>query len=127
MRNYLDRIVITLAFICFITFFISCFFIYIITNGIRINHKCDVAKNNLELVQYEQVYHVFMDQEIFLKITNNSDKMIGTLTIKEKNSGIEETINKIRPGYTLNMYFNLNNRFKDVEFEIVKLKFVEMD
>lgn len=126
MKSGLDRLVIILAFITLIIFLCGFAFIFLITNGIRINRFLDVSQDNLQLVQYEQVYHVFMNQEIFLKIKNNSENMIGTLIIKEKNSGIEETIHKLAPGNTINVYFALDSFFDEAYFEIVKLKYIEM-
>ena len=78
------------------------------------------------MTEYEQVYHVFTKQEIFLSVNNTSDKMIGTLTIRDKNSGKTETIHKVRPGDKKKLYFSLESYFKKVDFEIIELKFVEM-
>lgn len=126
MKICLEKLVRILAFICFIFFLISFSFVFLITNGIRINHKCDVSQDRLQLVQYEQVYHVFMNQEVFLTVKNNSDSMIETLIVREKNSKKEVTIHKLRPNDTIKMYFNLENFFSKVEFQIVEIRFVEM-
>jgi len=105
---------------------VVCFgIIFLLTNGIRINRKSAYEKEDVELTKYEQVYHFFMTQEIFLTIENNSDKMIRTITVKEKVSGKTDTLHKVKPGNQIKMYFSLNSYFKKAEFEIVELKFVE--
>lgn len=125
MKIDLDKLIVYLFITFLIEAVVGTILIILLTNGIRINRKCNVSKEELKLVQYEQVYHVFMNQEIFLQVENKSDRMIGTLTIKEKNSEKTETLHKIRPGMKTKMYFNLESYFKGVEFEIVELKFVE--
>ena len=126
MKLNLDRIIIYLFYAFLIEFIICTVVIILLTYGIRINRKYEYNKEKFEIVQYEQVYHVFMPQEIFLEIENKSDKMIGTITIKERNSGKTETLHKLRPGKSTKMYFSLNSFFSSVDFEIVELKFVEM-
>ena len=126
MKLNLDRIIFYLFYVFLIEFIICTVVIILLTYGIRINRKYEYNKEKFEIVQYEQVYHVFMPQEIFLEIENKSDKMIGTITIKERNSGKTETLHKLRPGKSTKMYFSLNSFFSSVDFEIVELKFVEM-
>lgn len=126
MKLNLDRIIFYLFYAFLIEFIICTVVIILLTYGIRINRKYEHNKEKFEIVQYEQVYHVFMPQEIFLEIENKSDKMIGTITIKERNSGKTETLHKLRPGKSTKMYFSLNSFFSSVDFEIVELKFVEM-
>ena len=126
MKLNLDRIIFYLFYVFLIEFIICTLVIILLTYGIRINRKYEYNKEKFEIVQYEQVYHVFMPQEIFLEIENKSDKMIGTITIKERNSGKTETLHKLRPGKSTKMYFSLNSFFSSVDFEIVELKFVEM-
>lgn len=126
MKLNLDRIIFYLFYAFLIEFIICTVVIILLTYGIRINRKYEYNKEKFEIVQYEQVYHVFMPQEIFLEIENKSDKMIGTITIKEGNSGKTETLHKLRPGKSTKMYFSLNSFFSSVDFEIVELKFVEM-
>lgn len=126
MKLNLDRIIFYLFYAFLIEFIICTVVIILLTYGIRINRKYEYNKEKFEIVQYEQVYHVFMPQEIFLEIENKSDKMIGTITIKERNSGKTETLHKLRPGKSTKMYFSLNSFFSSVDFEIVELKFVEM-
>ena len=126
MKLNLDRIIFYLFYAFLIEFIICTVVIILLTYGIRINRKYEYNKEKFEIVQYEQVYHVFMPQEIFLEIENKSDKIIGTITIKEKNSGKTETLHKLRPGKSTKMYFSLNSFFSSVDFEIVELKFVEM-
>ena len=126
MKLNLDRIIFYLFYAFLIEFIICTVVIILLTYGIRINRKYEYNKEKFEIVQYEQVYHVFMPQEIFLEIENKSDKMIGTITIKERNSGKTETLHKLRPGKSTKMYFSLNSFFSSVYFEIVELKFVEM-
>ena len=126
MKLNLDRIIFYLFYAFLIEFIICTVVIILLTYGIRINRKYEYNKQKFEIVQYEQVYHVFMPQEIFLEIENKSDKMIGTITIKERNSGKTETLHKLRPGKSTKMYFSLNSLFSSVDFEIVELKFVEM-
>lgn len=126
MKLNLDRIIFYLFYAFLIEFIICTVVIILLTYGIRINRKYEYNKEKFEIVQYEQVYHVFMPQEIFLEIENKSDKMIGTITIKEINSGKTETLHKLRPGKSTKMYFSLNSFFSSVDFEIVELKFVEM-
>ncbi len=126
MKICLENLVKILAFICFISFLISFCFIFLITNGIRINNKCNVSQDGLQLVQYEQVYHVFITQEVFLTVKNSSEEMIGTLKIREKNTKKEVTIHKLRPDDKIKMYFSLDSYFSNVEFEIVEVRFVEM-
>ena len=126
MKLNLDRIIFYLFYAFLIEFIICTVVIILLTYGIRINRKYEYNKEKFEIVQYEQVYHVFMPQEIFLEIENKSDKMIGTITIKERNSGKTETLHKLRPGKSTKMYFSLNSFFSSVNFEIVELKFVEM-
>lgn len=126
MKLNLDRIIFYLFYTFLIEFIICTVVIILLTYGIRINRKYEYNKEKFEIVQYEQVYHVFMPQEIFLEIENKSDKMIGTITIKERNSGKTETLHKLRPGKSTKMYFSLNSFFSSVDFEIVELKFVEM-
>lgn len=126
MKFNLDRIIFYLFYAFLIEFIICTVVIILLTYGIRINRKYEYNKEKFEIVQYEQVYHVFMPQEIFLEIENKSDKMIGTITIKERNSGKTETLHKLRPGKSTKMYFSLNSFFSSVDFEIVELKFVEM-
>ena len=126
MKFNLDRIIFYLFYAFLIEFIICTVLIILLTYGIRINRKYEYNKEKFEIVQYEQVYHVFMPQEIFLEIENKSDKMIGTITIKERNSGKTETLHKLRPGKSTKMYFSLNSFFSSVNFEIVELKFVEM-
>ena len=77
-------------------------------------------------MQYEQVYHVFITQEVFLTVKNSSEEMIGTLKIREKNTKKEVTIHKLRPDDKIKMYFSLDSYFSNVEFEIVEVRFVEM-
>jgi hypothetical protein len=67
-----------------------------------------------------------MSQEIFLSIENKSDKMISTVTIKEKTSGKTDTLHKIKPGQSIKMYFSLDSYFKNAEFDIIELEFVEI-
>lgn len=126
MKLNLDRIIFYLFYAFLIEFIICTVVIILLTYGIRINRKYEYNKEKFEIVQYEQVYHVFMPQDIFLEIENKSDKMIGTITIKERNSGKTETLHKLRPGKSTKMYFSLNSFFSSVDFEIVELKFVEM-
>ena len=126
MKLNLDRIIFYLFYAFLIEFIICTVVIILLTYGIRINRKYEYNKEKFEIVQYEQVYHVFMPQEIFLEIENKSDKMIGTITIKERNSGKTETLHKLRPGKSTKMYLSLNSFFSSVDFEIVELKFVEM-
>ncbi len=126
MESKLDKLVVYLFVVFLIEFVVSAIVIILLTNGIRINRKCGIAKDDLELVQYEQVYHVFMTQEIFLQIENKSEKMIGTLVVKEKNSGKIETHHKLGPGKSTKLYFNLDSYFEKVEFEIVEVKFIEI-
>lgn len=126
MKSNLDKLVVYLFIVFLIEFVVATVVIILLTNGIRINRKCNIAKDGLELTQYEQVYHVFMNQEIFLQIKNKTEQMIGTLVVREKNSGITYTFHKLRPGKSTKLYFDLNTKFDDVEFEIVELKFVEM-
>lgn len=126
MKLNLDRIIFYLFYAFLIEFIICTVVIILLTYGIRINRKYEYNKEKFEIVQYEQVYHVFMPQEIFLEIENKSDKMIGTITIKERNSGKTETLHKLRPGKSTKMYFSLNSFFSSADFEIVELKFVEM-
>ena len=85
MKLNLDRIIFYLFYAFLIEFIICTVVIILLTYGIRINRKYEYNKEKFEIVQYEQVYHVFMPQEIFLEIENKSDKMIGTITIKERN------------------------------------------
>lgn len=126
MKSNLDKIIYYLSIIFFIEFIVATVVIILLTNGIRVNRNCNIAKDGFELTQYEQVYHVFMNQEVFLKIENKTDKMIGTVIVKEKNSGKTETHHKLSPGKSTKLYFNLDSYFEEVEFEIVELKFVEM-
>lgn len=126
MKDNLDKLVVYLFIIFLIEFIVSAMILILLTNGIRIDRKCNIAKDGFELVEYEQVYHVFMNQEIFLKIENKTDMMIGTIVVREKNSGITDTVHKLRPGKSTKLYFDMNTKFEDVEFEIVELKFVEM-
>lgn len=126
MKDNLDKLVVYLFTIFLIEFIVSAMILILLTNGIRINRKCNIAKDGFELVEYEQVYHVFMNQEIFLKIENKTDMMIGTIVVREKNSGITDTFHKLRPGKSTKLYFDMDTKFEDVEFEIVELKFVEM-
>lgn len=126
MRDNLDRLIIYLAITLPVLFITSFIFLFLITYGIRIDRKLNTTKEGLTMTEYEQVYHVFTKQEIFLSINNTSDKMIGTLTIRDKNSGKTETIHKVRPGDKKKLYFSLESYFKKVDFEIIELKFVEM-
>lgn len=126
MKNSFDKLPIYLLIVLLIESIICMSVIILITNGIRINRESNYGKDNVELTKYEQVYHVFMKQEIFLTVENKSDKMIGTITVKEKKSGKTETLHKIRPGKSVKMYFSLDSYFEKVEFEIVELRFVEM-
>lgn len=126
MRDNLDRLIIYLAITLPVLCITSFIFLFLITYGIRIDRKLNTTKEGLTMTEYEQVYHVFTKQEIFLSINNTSDKMIGTLTIRDKNSGKTETIHKVRPGDKKKLYFSLESYFKKVDFEIIELKFVEM-
>lgn len=126
MRDNLDRLIIYLAITLPVLCITSFIFLFLITYGIRIDRKLNTTKEGLTMTEYEQVYHVFMKQEIFLSVNNTSDKMIGTLTIRDKNSGKTETIHKVRPGDKKKLYFSLESYFKKVDFEIIELKFVEM-
>lgn len=126
MRDNLDRLIIYLAITLPVLCITSFIFLFLITYGIRIDRKLNTTKEGLTMTEYEQVYHVFMKQEIFLSVNNTSDKMIGTLTIRDKNSGKTETIHKVRPGDKKKLYFSLESYFKNVDFEIIELKFVEM-
>jgi len=126
LRDNLDRLIIYLAITLPVLFITSFIFLFLITYGIRIDRKLNTTKEGLTMTEYEQVYHVFMKQEIFLSVNNTSDKMIGTLTIRDKNSGKTETIHKVRPGDKKKLYFSLESYFKKVDFEIIELKFVEM-
>lgn len=126
MRDNLDRLIIYLAITLPVLCITSFIFLFLITYGIRIDRKLNTTKEGLTMTEYEQVYHVFTKQEIFLSVNNTSDKMIGTLTIRDKNSGKTETIHKVRPGDKKKLYFSLESYFKKVDFEIIELKFVEM-
>lgn len=126
MRDNLDRLIIYLAITLPVLCITSFIFLFLITYGIRIDRKLNTTKEGLTMTEYEQVYHVFMKQEVFLSVNNTSDKMIGTLTIRDKNSGKTETIHKVRPGDKKKLYFSLESYFKKVDFEIIELKFVEM-
>ena len=126
MRDNLDRLIIYLAITLPVLCITSFIFLFLITYGIRIDRKLNTTKEGLTMTEYEQVYHVFMKQEIFLSVNNTSDKMIGTLTIRDKNSGKTETIHKVRPGDKKKLYFSLESYFRKVDFEIIELKFVEM-
>lgn len=126
MRDNLDRLIIYLAITLLVLSITSFIFLFLITYGIRIDRKLNTSREGLTMTEYEQVYHVFMKQEIFLSVSNDTDKMIGTLTIREKTSGKTETIHKVRPGDKKKLYFNLKSYFKNVDFEIIELKFVEM-
>lgn len=126
MRDNLDRLIIYLAITLPVLCITSFIFLFLITYGIRIDRKLNTTKEGLTMTEYEQVYHVFTKQEIFLSVNNTSDKMIGTLTIRDKNSGKTETIHKVRPGDKKKLYFSLESYFKNVDFEIIELKFVEM-
>lgn len=126
MRDNLDRLIIYLAITLLVLCVITFIFVFLITNGIRIDRKLNTSQEGLTITEYEQVYHVFMKQEIFLSISNDSNQMIGTLTIREKISGKTETIHKVRPGDKKKLYFSLDSYFKKVDFEIIELRFVEM-
>lgn len=126
MKSNLDKIIYYLSIIFLIEFIVATVVIILLTNGIRVNRKCNIAKDGLELTQYEQVYHVFMKQEVFLQVENKTEDMIGTLVVREKNSEKTETRYKIYPGKKTKLYFSLDSYFEDVEFEIEKLRFVEM-
>lgn len=126
MRDNLDRLIIYLAITLLVLSITSFIFLFLITYGIRIDRKLNTSREGLTMTEYEQVYHVFMKQEIFLSVSNDTDKMIGTLTIREKTSGKTETIHKVRPGDKKKLYFNLKSYFKKADFEIIELKFVEM-
>ena len=126
MRDNLDRLIIYLAITLPVLCITSFIFLFLITYGIRIDRKLNTTKEGLTMTEYEQVYHVFTKQEIFLSVNNTSDKMIGTLTIRDKKSGKTETIHKVRPGDKKKLYFSLESYFKNVDFEIIELKFVEM-
>jgi hypothetical protein len=52
--------------------------------------------------------------------------MISTVTIKEKTSGKTDTLHKIKPGQSIKMYFSLDSYFKNAEFDIIELEFVEI-
>lgn len=126
MKSNLDKIIYYLSIIFLIEFIVATVVIILLTNGIRVNRKCNIAKDGLELTQYEQVYYVFMKQEVFLQVENKTEDMIGTLVVREKNSEKTETRYKIYPGKKTKLYFSLDSYFEDVEFEIEKLRFVEM-
>lgn len=126
MRDNLDRLIIYLAITLPVLCLTSFIFLFLITYGIRIDRKLNTSQDGLTMTEYEQVYHVFMKQEIFLSVNNTTDKMIGTLTIRDKNSGKVETLHKLRPGDKKKLYFSLESYFEKVDFEIIELKFVEM-
>ncbi|MBO5477804.1 MAG: hypothetical protein J6A15_08645 [Clostridia bacterium] len=127
MRDtFLDRLIIYLAIALPILCIINFVILFLLTNGIRIDREYNTTREGLKLTEYEQVYHVFSKQEIFLSISNDSEQMIGTLTVRENTSGKTETIHKVRPGDKKKLYFSLDSYFKNVDFEIIELKFVEM-
>ncbi len=125
MKDNLAKVNMYLALVTLIIFIIGFTLVFLLTNGIRINRKLCYNENGLELVYYEQVYHVFMEQEIFLQVENKTDNSIAILTVKEKNSGKESTIHKLLSGKKTKLYFSLDSYFEKAEFEIVNLKFVE--
>ncbi len=126
MQTKQNKLLIILAITAAIEFVVASIIIILITNGIRIDRQVKKEQDGLVITEYEQVYHVFFKQEIFLSVENTTDKMIGTLTIRDKNSGKEDTIHKLRPNDKRKLYFAMDNYFKSVDFEIVELKFVEM-
>lgn len=127
MKDNLAKITMYLAIATLIIFILSFTFVFLITNGIRIDRKLGYNKDGLALVYYEQVYHVFMEQEIFLQVENKTENTIAYVTVKEKNSGKESTIHKVLPGRKTKLYFSLDSYFDKAEFEIVNLRFVEMN
>ncbi len=127
MKDNLAKINMYLALVTLVIFIIGFTLVFLLTNGIRINRKIGYNENGLELVYYEQVYHVFMEQEIFLQVENKTENTIAYLTVKEKNSGKESTIHKVLPGRKTKLYFSLDSYFEKAEFEIVNLRFVEMN
>lgn len=68
------------------------------------------------------MYHVFMNQEAFISVENTTDKMIGTLVIREKHSGKTDTLHKLRPGKKTKMYMEFDTSFGELEFEIIEIK-----
>ncbi len=127
MKTNTDKLLMWLLAIFLLEFIFGAIFIILITNGIRIDRKIDNGgKKDYELVEYEQVYHVFTKQEVFLTIENKTDKVIGTLVVKEKNSGKTDYINKVLPGKKTKLYFDLDSYYDDVEFEVEKVTYVEM-
>lgn len=86
-----------------------------------------MEKDGLIIEEYEQVYHVLSNQEAFISVNNTTDKMIGTLVIREKNTGKEDTLHKLRPGKKTKMYMEFDNKYDKLEFEVVKIIFVEAD
>ena len=126
LKGILDKLVIALGIAFVIVLILTSAIIYLTLNGIRVNRKENVATEGLEITGYEQVYHVFFKQEIFLNIHNTTDKMIGTLKITEKKTGKTEVMHKISPGDKMKMYFLLDSYFEEPEFEVTEIKFVGM-
>lgn len=92
------------------------------TEGIRIDRKVEIEKDGVKIEEYEQVYHVFMKQEAFVSVENTSDKEIGTLIVREKNSGKTDTLHKLRPGKKTKMYFSFDSYYDKLEFEIIEVR-----
>ena len=126
LKGILDKLVIAIGITFVIVLILSSAIIYLTLNGIRVNRKENIATEGLEITGYEQVYHVFFKQEIFLNIHNTTDKMIGTLKITEKKTGKTEVMHKISPGDKRKMYFLLDSYFEEPEFEVTEIKFVGM-
>lgn len=124
LKGILDKLVIAIGITFVIVLILSSAIIYLTLNGIRVNRKENIATEGLEITGYEQVYHVFFKQEIFLNIHNTTDKMIGTLKITEKKTGKTEVMHKISPGDKRKMYFLLDSYFEEPEFEVTEIKFV---
>ena len=85
MQTKQNKLLIILAITAAIEFVVASIIIILITNGIRIDRQVKKEQDGLVITEYEQVYHVFFKQEIFLSVENTTDKMIGTLTIRDEN------------------------------------------
>lgn len=122
MNSKSDKLLLGLMITFLVVFIVSFTIIALMTNGIRINRKLNRTENGLKFVEYEQVYHVFIPQEIFLTVTNTSDKTIGIVRIKGNEK--EDKLLKLQPGQTKKLYYNLDSYFEDVTFNIEEIRFV---
>lgn len=88
----------------------------------------DVSSQNVSVTAYYDIEYHSLDQEtLVVFVKNNSDKVLKSAVIKEKNSGISENIGLLSPGQEKIVSLDLNekNKNNEYQFELEDIEFME--